>query len=84
MATRIQTTNEGALTIPAILSIVCVFVSFASGAALGLLAAVAAIFFGLMGVALAVLPQKRGGMLSVVSIVLGLIGIIAAVFKLVF
>jgi hypothetical protein len=37
---------------------------------------------GAIGVLLAIAPQRRGGIVSVVSIILGLIGIVAAAFKL--
>jgi hypothetical protein len=69
-------------TIPSILAVVAAFVSFKAGAVFGVICAVIAILLGLSGFALALLPGKRGGIISVVSIVAGLIGIIAAVVKL--
>jgi hypothetical protein len=54
------------------------------GAFLGLLLAVAAIILGIIGMLLAASPSIRGGIISIMSILAGLIGIIAAVFKLFF
>ena len=39
---------------------------------------------GLVGVLLSLTPRVRGGMISIFSVVAGVIGIVAAVFKLVF
>lgn len=79
-----RTSGSPAYSLPAIISIICALVSFGSGAALGMLAAIGAICFGVLGVILALLPQTRGAMVSIVSIVLGVIGILAALLKLVF
>jgi hypothetical protein len=73
-----------AFSIPSILAVICAIGSFATGAFLGFLLAIGAIVFGVLGVLLALAPAVRGGLISAVSIVLGLIGIVAAVFKLVF
>ncbi len=58
--------------------------SFMTGAFLGTLLAIAAIVLGLVGALLAMSPRVRGGMMSFVAIGAGFIGIIAAVFKLIF
>lgn len=58
--------------------------SFMTGAFWGTLLAIAAIVLGLVGALLAMSPRVRGGMMSFVAIGAGLIGIIAAVFKLIF
>jgi hypothetical protein len=46
-----------------------------------LVLAIAAIVLGAIGVLLALMPHVRGGIISMISIVAGLIGIIAAVFR---
>jgi uncharacterized membrane protein len=73
-----------AFSLPSILAVVAAVVSFKAGAFLGTLLAIAAIVLGLLGAVLAISPRVRGGMISLLSIVAGVIGIIAAVFKLVF
>ena len=73
-----------AFSLPSILAVVAAIVSFKAGAFLGTLLAIAAIVLGLLGAVLAISPRVRGGMISLLSIVAGVIGIIAAVFKLVF
>jgi uncharacterized membrane protein len=73
-----------AFSLPSILAVVAAIVSFKAGAFLGTLLAIAAIVLGLLGALLAISPRVRGGMISILSIVAGVIGIVAAVFKLVF
>lgn len=68
-------------SIPAILAIICAIASFNVGAGLGLVLAVAAIVLGAIGVLLSLMPHVRGGIISMISIVAGLIGIIAAIFR---
>jgi len=47
-----------------------------------MLLAIIAIAAGVIGLLLALSPRVRGGMMSIVSILFGLVGIIAAVIKL--
>ena len=70
-------------SIPSILAAICAVASFGVGAGLGFVLAILAIILGGFGVLLALAPQTRGGIVSVISIVAGAIGIIAAVLKLV-
>ncbi len=70
-------------SIPSILATVCAVGSFVSGAGFGFVLAIGAIVLGLVGVVFALSPRVRGGMLSAISILLGAVGIIAAIFKLV-
>ncbi len=78
--------NSGnpAYSIPSLLAVAAAVGSFATGAVLGTILAIAAIVLGVVGALLALSPSVRGGMMSVVAIGAGLLGIIAAVFKLVF
>jgi uncharacterized membrane protein HdeD (DUF308 family) len=67
-------------SIPSILAIICAVVSFfIHSGFLGLLLAIAAIVLGIVGFFLAVSPRKSGGILSVLSI---LLGVVATVFAL--
>ena len=71
-----------AFSIPSIIAIAAAIGSFFVGAGLGMLLAIIAIAAGAIGLVLALSPRVRGGMMSVVSIVFGLVGIIAAVIKI--
>ncbi len=73
-----------AMSIPSILAVVAAIGSFMTGAFLGTLLAIAAIVLGLVGALLALSPRVRGGMISIIAIGAGLLGIVAAIFKLVF
>ena len=76
--------NHASFSIPSMLAVAAAIGSFMTGAFLGTLLAIAAIVLGLLGAVLAMSPRVRGGMMSIVAIGAGLIGIVAAVFKLVF
>ena len=73
-----------AFSLPSIIAIVAAVMSFFAGAGWGLVLAIVAIVAGLIGLALAMAPSVRGGIVSFVSIAAGLLGIIAAVLKLIF
>ena len=79
-----STAPAPAFSIPSIIAIVCAIASFMFGAALGFTLAIIAIIAGLIGVLLSLSPRVRGGMVSTLSILAGVVGIVAAVFKLVF
>jgi hypothetical protein len=71
-------------SIPSILAVICAVVSLMSHAGWGFFLAIAAIILGVIGFLIALMPGVRGGIVSMISIVAGLIGIVAAVFKLIF
>lgn len=71
-------------SLPSLLAIGAAIASFFFGAMLGFLLAVAAIVLGVVGMLLAVSPSIRGGIISIISVLAGLLGIVAAVFKLFF
>ena len=81
--TEISTTrpSPASYSIASILAIVCAIGSFMTGAIFGLLLAIGAIFFGLVGVIIALSPSRRGGIASTLAVFAGAIGIIAALFK---
>ncbi|MCW1925786.1 hypothetical protein OKA05_24725 [Luteolibacter arcticus] len=73
--------TRASFSLPSIVAILAAIGSFMNGATLGLILAVVAIIFGIIGVVLSLAPGKRGGVISTFGIGAGLIGIIAAVVK---
>jgi hypothetical protein len=78
-----QTTRSGraSFSIPSIIALLAAIGSFMNGAILGMILAVIAIVFGILGVVMSLAPAKRGGVISTFGIGAGVIGIIAAVIK---
>jgi len=76
-----QETKTAKFSIPSIIAPIAAVASFATGAFWGLLLAVTAIVFGLLGVILSFSSRKRGGVLSTLSLLAGFVGIIAGVIK---
>ena len=76
-----QASGRAKFSIPSIIAIIAAFLSFTTGAIFGMILAIVAIIFGVFGMILALSPKVRGGIVSIFSLVAGLIGIIAAVFK---
>ena len=74
-------TKAAKFSIPSIIALVAALLSFMTGAVLGLVLALIAIFFGLIGVVLSLSSSTRGGVVSTVSMLAGFLGIIAAVIK---
>ena len=75
-------TAASAFSAPSILAIICAIASFFFGAGLGMVLAIAAIVLGAIGLMLSFSPTVRGGMTSTISVVAGVVGIVAAIFKL--
>lgn len=80
MAT-ISSTSRASFSIPSIIALLAAIGSFMNGAILGMVLAVVAIVFGILGVVLSLAPSRRGGIISTFGIGAGVIGIIAAVVK---
>ena len=76
-----ETTKAAKFSIPSIIALAAAILSFMTGAMLGLVLAIIAIFFGLLGVTLSFSSRTRGGIVSTLSLLAGLVGIIAAVIK---
>jgi hypothetical protein len=74
-------TKRASFSIPSIIAVVAAIGSFMTGAIWGLILAFVAILFGIVGVVLSLSPSVRGGVISIVGLMAGAIGIIAAVFK---
>ncbi len=73
--------RRASFSIPSIIALLAAIGSFMNGAILGMILAVIAIVFGILGVVLSLAPAKRGGVISTFGIGAGVIGIIAAVIK---
>lgn len=76
-------TKKASFSIPSILAIIAAILSFYFGAILGLLMAAVAFVFGAIGIILALSPKTRGGGLSILAIILSVIGVIAAIVKMI-
>ena len=71
-------------SIPSILAIIAAVWSFRAGASFGIMLAVIAMVLGVIGALVALAPRVRGGMISILSIIAGFIGIIAAILRMIF
>lgn len=76
-----QETRAAKFSIPSIIALVAAVLSFTSGAIFGLILALVAILFGVIGVLLSFSSRTRGGVMSTFSLLAGFIGIIAAAIK---
>ena len=74
-------TSKASFSIASILAIILAILSFKVGAILGLLLAAGAFLFGVVGLLLALSPDTRGGMLSMLAVTMSFIGVIAAIVK---
>ena len=73
--------SKAAFSIPSIIAVVAAILSFKAAAIMGLILAIVAIAFGLLGVLLSLSPRTRGGLVSIFGILAGLVGIVAAIVK---
>lgn len=76
-----QETKAARFSIPSIIALAAAIFSFTTGAFWGLILALVAILFGLIGVMLSFSSRTRGGVVSTLSLVAGFVGIIAAAIK---
>ena len=68
-------------SIPSMIALVAAVLSFMTGAVAGLILAIIAIIFGVIGVLLSFSSRTRGGLVSTLSLLAGFIGIVAALIK---
>jgi len=73
--------NKASFSVVSILAILSAIFSFTTGAFFGLILAALAFIFGLLGIVFALLPNTRGGGLSIMAVILSFIGVIAAIVK---
>lgn len=76
-----QTKREASFSLPSILALVVALGSFFGGALWQFFLALGAIVLGTIGVAASVSPAKRGGLISLASIGIGLIAIVIALIR---
>jgi hypothetical protein len=74
-------TSKASFSISSIVAILAAILSFKFGAILGLIMAAVAFIFGVLGIVLALVPNTRGGGLSIMAVILSFIGVIAAIIK---
>lgn len=68
-------------SLPSIIAIGAAIASFFVGAAGGFILALVAIVFGIFGAMLAMSPSVRGGVVSILSLLMAAIAIVVAVIK---
>jgi len=83
MDNTLPSARSASFSIPAILAVVCGVLAFTSSAGWAIFAAIGAILFGVVGVLMALMPQVRGGIASVVSICMGVLGFVLAILRLI-
>jgi hypothetical protein len=71
-------------SIPSLIAICCAIASLFVRPGMGILLAIVAIVFGVFGFALSMSPSIRGGVTSVVSMILASIGIVVALLRAIF
>jgi hypothetical protein len=74
-------TSRASFSIPSMIAIIAALVSFGTGAFWGIILALVAIVFGVIGVLLSLSPSVRGGFISLLSLIAGGIGIVVAGLK---
>jgi hypothetical protein len=68
-------------SLPSLIAIGAAIASYFFSPGVGLLLAVIAIGFGVLGVILSMAPGVRGGFVSILSLIAGAIGILIAIIK---
>ena len=75
---------EPKITIAAIIAIVSAIASFRTGAFWGLILAIVAVVAGALGMLIAASPRRRGGIVSLLAMLAGVIALVRAVMVAVF
>lgn len=73
--------KQASFSFASIIAIISAILSFNVNAFFGLILAVVAFIFGLIGILFALKPNVRGGALSMIAVFLSFIGVIAAVIR---
>jgi len=76
-----QIVEKPHFSIPSVIAIVAAIGSFFASPSSGFLLAMVAIGFGVLGLLLSFAPSIRGGVVSMLSMVLACIGIVVAIIK---
>jgi hypothetical protein len=73
--------KQTSFSVASIIAILAAIFSFNVGVFFGLILAAIAFIFGVLGIVFALMPNVRGGLLSILAIFLSFFGVIAAVIK---
>lgn len=65
-----------------IIGVILALITFVVTPGLAFFAAIGAIIFGLLGMFVAFLPSRRGGILSFIAVGIGLLAVVIALFRL--
>ncbi len=76
--------DNPSFSLPSILAILAAIGSFFVGAFMQVLLAIAAIVLGVLGILLSISPARRGGVISILSIIIGVLAIVIAILRGVF
>ena len=74
---------RASFSIPSIIAVICGILAFTTSAGTATLAAIGAMIFGIIGGLIAILPGKRGGIASIIAIVIGAIGFIIGLMRII-
>jgi hypothetical protein len=77
----VQTREAAKFSIPSIIAIIAAIASFPVGALFGFILALVAVLFGVIGFLMSFSNRVRGGMVSTLAILGGVLGVIAAIVK---
>lgn len=78
---EVETRAAAKFSIPSIIAIIAAIASFPVGAFFGFLLAMVAVIFGAIGIVLSFSSRVRGGVVSTLAILAGMLGIVAALVK---
>ena len=75
------TQTKPQFSIPSLIAMGAAIASFFAGALGGFILALIAIAFGVLGVLLSLAPSVRGGLISILSMLVGAVAIVMAIIK---
>lgn len=79
----VPATRKATFSTPSVLSLVLAMAGwFAHSPVWALVACITAVLLGSLGVLVALMPERRGGLLSMLSIVMALFGIVFSIIRL--
>ena len=78
---EVETRAAAKFSIPSVIAIIAAIASFPVGAFFGFLLAIVAVVFGAIGIILSFSSRVRGGVVSTLAILGGMLGVLAALVK---
>ena len=73
--------SRASFSIPSLIAIGCAIASFTTGAFWGFVLAVIAVLFGVLGFIMSLSSKRRGGVVSTLAVIGGVLGVVAAIVK---